>query len=353
MRRKRAYHHGNLRQALIDAALELIEQRGVPALTLREVARRVGVTHAAPHRHFADRAALVAAVAEQGFRGLVDGARLRHPAHRRAGFEKIARGLDRCRDGPAPPRPRASRAGEEETAAAGPVASRSLDELKDERGGAEARRIGFRPLRASASPRLRVRSPSRFQSDPWSPGMQVFAGKVAVITGAGSGFGLEFARLGAREGMKLVLADVQEDALEAAVAEVRSRGAEAVGVRADMSNAEEVGRAAARAKSAFGAVHLLFNNAGVAGGGGYLWESSLKDWKWILGVNLMGVVHGIRSFVPLMLEHGGEGHVVNTASAAGLVSSPLMGGYNASKDAVVTLSANLHHQLRVVPFPLA
>jgi NAD(P)-dependent dehydrogenase (short-subunit alcohol dehydrogenase family) len=177
--------------------------------------------------------------------------------------------------------------------------------------------------------------------------MQVFAGKVAVITGAGSGFGLEFARLGAREGMKLVLADVQEDALEAAVAEVRSRGAEAVGVRADMSNAEEVDRAAARAKSAFGAVHLLFNNAGVAGGGGYLWESSLKDWKWILGVNLMGVVHGIRSFVPLMLEHGGEGHVVNTASAAGLVSSPLMGVYNASKHAVVTLSETLHHELRL------
>jgi NAD(P)-dependent dehydrogenase (short-subunit alcohol dehydrogenase family) len=177
--------------------------------------------------------------------------------------------------------------------------------------------------------------------------MKDFAGKVAVITGAGSGFGLEFARIGARERMKLVLADVQEDALEAAVAEMRSRGAEAVGVRADVAKAEDVDRAAAAAKSAFGAVHLLFNNAGVAGGGGYLWESSLKDWKWILGVNLMGVVHGIRSFVPLMLEHGGEGHVVNTASAAGLVSSPLMGAYNASKHAVVTLSETLHHELRL------
>jgi NAD(P)-dependent dehydrogenase (short-subunit alcohol dehydrogenase family) len=177
--------------------------------------------------------------------------------------------------------------------------------------------------------------------------MKDFAGKVAVITGAGSGFGLEFARIGARERMKLVLADVQEDALESAVAEMRSRGAEAVGVQADVSKAEDVDRAAAAAKSAFGAVHLLFNNAGVAGGGGYLWESSLKDWKWILGVNLMGVVHGIRSFVPLMLEHGGEGHVVNTASAAGLVSSPLMGAYNASKHAVVTLSETLHHELRL------
>ena len=177
--------------------------------------------------------------------------------------------------------------------------------------------------------------------------MKDFAGKVAVITGAGSGFGLELARIGSRERMKLVLADVQEDALEAAVAEMRSRGAEAVGVRADVAKAEDVDRAAAAAKSAFGAVHLLFNNAGVAGGGGYLWESSLKDWKWILGVNLMGVVHGIRSFVPLMLEHGGEGHVVSTASAAGLVSSPLMGAYNASKHAVVTLSETLHHELRL------
>jgi len=177
--------------------------------------------------------------------------------------------------------------------------------------------------------------------------MKDFAGKVAVITGAGSGFGLEFARLGAREGMKLVLADVQQDALDAAVADVRSRGAEAVGVRADVSKAEDVDRAADAAKSAFGAVHLLFNNAGVTGGGGYLWESSLKDWKWILDVNLMGVVHGIRSFVPLILEHGGEGHVVNTASAAGLVSSPLMGVYNASKHAVVTLSETLHHELRL------
>jgi len=177
--------------------------------------------------------------------------------------------------------------------------------------------------------------------------MKDFAGKVAVITGAGSGFGLEFARLGAREGMRLFLADVQQDALDAAVADARSRGAEAVGVRADVSKAEDVDRAAAQAKSAFGAVHLLFNNAGVAGGGGYLWESRLKDWKWILGVNLMGVVHGIRSFVPLMLAHGGEGHVVNTASAAGLVSSPLMGAYNASKHAVVTLSETLHHELRL------
>ena len=177
--------------------------------------------------------------------------------------------------------------------------------------------------------------------------MKDLAGKVAVVTGAGSGFGLEFARLGAREGMKLVLADVQQDALDAAAADARGRGAEAIGVRVDVSRAEDVDRLAEEAKGAFGAVHLLFNNAGVAGGGGYVWESSLQDWKWVLGVNLMGVVHGIRSFVPMMLAQGTEGHVVNTASAAGLVSSPLMGTYNVSKHGVVTLSETLHHDLRL------
>src|SRR2546428_8944284 len=143
--------------------------------------------------------------------------------------------------------------------------------------------------------------------------MKEFAGKVAVITGAGSGFGLEFARLGAREGMRLFLADVQQDALDAAVADARSRGAEAVGVRADVSKAEDVDRAAAQAKSAFGAVHLLFNNAGVAGGGGYLWGGSLKGWKWVLGGNLMGGVHGILSFVPPVLQDGGGGPAVDDA----------------------------------------
>jgi len=177
--------------------------------------------------------------------------------------------------------------------------------------------------------------------------MRDFAGKVAVITGAGSGFGLEFARIGAAQKMRLVLADVQQDALDAAVAEARSRGAEAIGVRTDVSIAEEVARLAARADEAFGGVHLLFNNAGVAAGGGYVWEGSIKDWKWLLGVNVMGVVHGIRSFVPRMLEHGAESHVVNTASAAGLVSPPLSAPYNASKHAVVALSETLYHDLRL------
>jgi NAD(P)-dependent dehydrogenase (short-subunit alcohol dehydrogenase family) len=176
--------------------------------------------------------------------------------------------------------------------------------------------------------------------------MEELAGKTAVVTGAGSGFGREFARLGARERMKLVLADVQQDALERAVEEARAAGAEAIGLRVDVKDAADVDRLAARAFDAFGAVHLLFNNAGVAGGGGYAWEASLKEWQWVLGVNLMGVVHGIRSFVPRMLAQREEAHVVNTASAAGLVSTPLMSVYNASKHAVVTLTETLLHDLR-------
>jgi NAD(P)-dependent dehydrogenase (short-subunit alcohol dehydrogenase family) len=177
--------------------------------------------------------------------------------------------------------------------------------------------------------------------------MRELAGKVAVITGAGSGFGREFSRIGALERMKLVLADVQHDALEAAVAEARAAGAETIGVRADVSNAADVDRLAAEAFRAFGAVHLLFNNAGVAGNGGFIWENTLKDWQWLLGVNLMGVVHGLRAFIPRMLQQGSECHVVNTASAAGLVSAPLMGVYNVSKHGVLTLSETLYQDLRV------
>jgi len=177
--------------------------------------------------------------------------------------------------------------------------------------------------------------------------MKDLAGKVAVITGAGSGFGREFARIGARERMKLVLADVQQDALDAVLAEARRAGADALGVRADVSKPEDVEQLAAQASARFGAVHLLFNNAGVAGGGGYAWETSLKDWQWLLGVNLLGVVNGIRSFLPLMLKQDCECHVVNTASAAGLVSAPLMSVYNVSKHAVVTLSETLFHDLRL------
>jgi NAD(P)-dependent dehydrogenase (short-subunit alcohol dehydrogenase family) len=177
--------------------------------------------------------------------------------------------------------------------------------------------------------------------------MKDLVGRVAAITGAGSGFGREFARIAARERMRLVLADVQQDTLDVAVAEALESGVEALGIRTDVSKPDDVQRFADCATAKFGAVHLLFNNAGVAGAGGYVWETSQQDWQWILGVNLMGVVNGIRSFVPGMLKQDCECHVVNTASAAGLVSTPLMSVYNASKHAVVTLSETLFHDLRL------
>ncbi|MCM5569240.1 SDR family oxidoreductase [Burkholderiaceae bacterium FT117] len=176
--------------------------------------------------------------------------------------------------------------------------------------------------------------------------MKDFAGKVAVITGAGSGFGREFARIGASLGMKLVLADIQPDALAATADELRARGVELIAERVDVSKAEDVERLALRTKEAFGKVHLLFNNAGVAAGG-LVWENSARDWEWVLGVNLWGVIHGVRCFVPMMLEQGDECHVVNTASVAGLLSTQLMGVYNVSKHGVVTLTETLYHDLRL------
>lgn len=177
--------------------------------------------------------------------------------------------------------------------------------------------------------------------------MKDFAGKVAVITGAGSGFGREFARLGAKLGMKLALADVQADALAAVVAELEGAGAEVIGEQVDVSVGDDVERLAARTLDAFGGVHLLFNNAGVTAFGP-VWENSVKDWEWVLGVNLWGVIHGVRVFTPIMLAQSTEGHIVNTASVAGLVTPQLMGVYNVSKHAVVALSETLFHDLRVV-----
>jgi len=176
--------------------------------------------------------------------------------------------------------------------------------------------------------------------------MKDFAGRVAVITGAASGFGREFARIGARLGMKLALADIRPDALAATVDELRAEGAQAFGEAVDVSCTADVERLAQRTLDAYGAVHLLFNNAGVAAGG-LIWEQTLKDWEWVLGVNLWGVIHGVRTFVPIMLEQGDECHVVNTASVAGLLSPQLMGVYNVSKHGVVTLTETLYQDLRV------
>jgi NAD(P)-dependent dehydrogenase (short-subunit alcohol dehydrogenase family) len=176
--------------------------------------------------------------------------------------------------------------------------------------------------------------------------MQTFAGRVAVITGAGSGFGREFARLGHARGMKLVLADVQGDPLQAVVAELQAQGAEVCGLRVDVARSEQVAQLAELAYERFGAVHVLFNNAGV-GAGGFIWESGERDWQWVLGVNLWGVIHGVRHFVPRMLAAGEEGHIVNTASVAGLLSPPNLGVYNVSKHAVVAYTETLYQDLRL------
>ncbi|MFN7570734.1 MAG: SDR family oxidoreductase [Betaproteobacteria bacterium] len=177
--------------------------------------------------------------------------------------------------------------------------------------------------------------------------MRDFAGKVAVVTGAASGFGREFARLGAARGMRLVLADVQADALATAADELHGQSAEVRTLAVDVADGAQVARLADLAYNEFGAVHLLFNNAGV-GSGGLLWENSERDWQWVLGVNLWGVIHGVRHFVPRMLAGGEEGHIVNTASVAGLLSPPLMGVYNVGKHAVVALTETLYHDLRTV-----
>ena len=179
-----------------------------------------------------------------------------------------------------------------------------------------------------------------------------FKGKTAVLTGAGSGFGLECARIGARLGMNLVLVDIQQDALDAATAEAQAAGAQVLARQVDVSNAEAMEALALAAKERFGAPHLVFNNAGV-GAGGLVWENTVKDWEWVLGVNLWGVVHGVRLFTPMMLEAAAkdpayQGHIVNTASMAGLLNPPNMGVYNVSKHAVVSLSETLYQDLSLV-----
>lgn len=175
--------------------------------------------------------------------------------------------------------------------------------------------------------------------------MKQFKGKVAVVTGAASGIGRAFGRSCAARGMHVVLADVEREALAVTAAELRAGGASVVAVLTDVAKAEDVARLAEKTVDRFEAVHLLFNNAGAGLVGPALWETTRADWEWLLGVNLSGVVHGLRVFVPLMLEQPGEAHIVNTSSAAGLVSPPGMGLYNACKSGVVALSETLQREL--------
>jgi NAD(P)-dependent dehydrogenase (short-subunit alcohol dehydrogenase family) len=177
-------------------------------------------------------------------------------------------------------------------------------------------------------------------------------GGVAVITGAASGFGLEACRIAAARGMKVVMADVQADALDSAAGHIRALGAEVLPFRLDVSKAAEVEALGAATLAHFGTPNFVFNNAGV-GAGGLIWEHTARDWDWVIGVNLMGVAHGVRVFTPLMLaaaaaDPGWRGHIVNTASMAGLLNAPNMGVYNASKHAVVSMSETLHQDLTLV-----
>ena len=179
-----------------------------------------------------------------------------------------------------------------------------------------------------------------------------FKNKTAVLTGAGSGFGLECARIGAAHGMNLVLIDVQQDALDAAEDGARATGVKVLARRVDVSDAEQMQALALEVEQTFGAPHFVFNNAGV-GSGGLIWENSVADWEWVLGVNLWGVVHGVRLFTPMMLaaakaDPAYQGHIVNTASMAGLLNAPNMGIYNVSKHAVVSLSETLYQDLKLV-----
>ncbi len=183
--------------------------------------------------------------------------------------------------------------------------------------------------------------------------MKDFKGKTAVITGAASGVGRSLAfRLG-REGVKIMLADIEHDALERTQGELRDAGIEAVAQVTDVANTDSVEALAERSFGHFGQVHLVFNNAGIgAGGGANLWESSLKAWQWGFNVNVFGVVHGIHSFVPRLIKQNVEAHIVNTASGAGLVFPPSAGIYCATKAAVIAITEVLHFHLQAQNSPV-
>lgn len=181
--------------------------------------------------------------------------------------------------------------------------------------------------------------------------MKEFREKVAVVTGAASGIGRALAQRFAQAGMKVVLADVETAALEQAAHEIAAAGTAVLAVRTDISKAAEVERLAQTAVEKFGAVHIVCNNAGVALSAPS-WMNTIADWEWVLGINLWGVIHGVRVFTPLLLAQGVEAHIVNTASLAGLIAGPGTAAYNVSKFGVVALSETLHHELTMLGSPV-
>ena len=175
--------------------------------------------------------------------------------------------------------------------------------------------------------------------------MERLAGRVAVVTGGASGIGRALAETFGREGMKVVLADLEAGALANAARELGECGVEVLAVETDVMRSEQVDRLAEKTLAAFGTVHVVCNNAGVFAGG-LSWSAPLTDYQWVLGVNMWGVIHGVRTFVPIMLQQGDEGHIVNTASMAALTANPYAAAYHMSKHAVLALSEVLYHELR-------
>jgi NAD(P)-dependent dehydrogenase (short-subunit alcohol dehydrogenase family) len=182
--------------------------------------------------------------------------------------------------------------------------------------------------------------------------MDKLEGRVAVVTGAASGIGRALAERLAAEGMKVVLADIETVALDTAAAAVKATAPAVLAVRVDVSRAEDVERLARETYAAFGAAHVICNNAGVAVIGA-VHEHSLADWQWVMGVNLWGVIHGVRAFVPRMLAGGDEGHIVNTASMAGLTTAPYMSIYDVTKHGVVALSESMFKEFEATGAPIS
>ena len=176
--------------------------------------------------------------------------------------------------------------------------------------------------------------------------MKDFKGKTAVVTGAASGIGRGLADRFAAEGMNVVLADVERGALDQAAREMTAAGATVLAVRTDVSKLADIEALAEKAYARFGAVHILCNNAGVGGGRG-TWDSTQADWEWVLGVNLWGVINGVRTFVPKMLAGGEDGYIVNTASVAGLIAGAGGPSYTVSKFGVVGLSESMFYELQM------